>query len=287
MSYGYYGYGGPSSSDMWLAYAGYILMGAAFLYWLVTLIAFLFTPVEEKRLDLEGEAELDSLRTWSLRAKQTAVLTNMKLYQSGVFRYGKSRRSNIIPLDSIDSVQIASGRNYLWLAVAISTFLNMVFVSRGGGANVALLLLTLLFFGVFWISGSRQITVRSKTTSITVEASIMNMDILSSLSAGGAGPVSDSRVFAFANRIQSLIIKPRANSAPAGAVAPTPPLPHAIPPVAVASAPAPATVAPVPAPAAAAPALAATPGMAHCQACRAVMAVGSRFCEECGQPVSA
>lgn len=250
-----YGYGNPVDALLGSPFsiAGIAIIGV--LYWLITLVAYLFTPVEEKRLDLEGEQVLDSLRTWSLRAKQTAILTNLKLYQSGVFRYGKSRRANVVPLGSIDSIQISSGRNYIWLAISIATLIAVLYgnsYGRSSGSVTVMLLLSALFFGIFWISGSRQITVRSKTTSITVDASIMNMDLLSGLSAGGASPVSDTRIFAFANRIQNLIVNSHH-----GQFTASPNTPQSL------------------------------PNTAKCSACGARLTAGSQFCEECGQPVAA
>lgn len=237
------------------ALLGLVIAGISF--WLSTLIVYLFTPVEEKRLELESEQTLDSLRTWSLRAKQTTVLTNAKIYQNGVFRYGKSRRANVIPLNHIDSIQISSGKNHIWLAIAVAAFLQLLFNNgRGTGYSVSALLSSLFWLGIYWISGSRQIIIRAKTTSITVDASIRNMDFLSSLSAGGAGPVSDARVFAFANQIQDLIINEREGSTSPFAKVASTPLPNAS-------------------------------SFINCSSCGARLTTGSQFCEECGQPVVA
>jgi hypothetical protein len=115
------------------------------------------------------------------------------------------------------------------------------------------LILAGIFFGIFWVGGSRRIIIRAKTAKIVVEASVFSLASFSST-------VGDSRIFSFANRIQSLIVKP-----------------HDLQKI----------DSPDPYLGTASPASAAKNGSSTgCSSCGAALVPGSRFCEGCGIPVS-
>lgn len=239
-----------------------ILCSPLIVYWIVTFIAYVFTPVEERRLELRDEQAIDSLRTWSFRAKQTATLTNMKLYQSGVFRYGKPRRAVVIPLDNIDSVGVSSGRNIVWLTLAVLALILLILDLNAGARDDSsmagyTILATIIFAALYWLSGSRRLVVRSKTGVIVVDASIINIDLLDSVASDGGGPVSDNRIYAFANRIQSMIVKPR----DADLVSAVMPQKREI-------------------------RLSSGDGAMRCRFCNAVLVPESAYCDECGGSVA-
>ncbi len=234
---------------------------AFLIYLVVSVVAFLFTPVENKRLELAGEVILDSLSTVGLTMKQTATITNMKLFQSGVFMFGRKQRSLVIPLTQIDSIALGYGFNYLWLAAGIDMILNLillpyvsdnrnVYSSNSGYYENPWWLVLPVFaitfcFVIFWLSGSRRIIVRSKTTSITVDAAYYN------------SVVSSNRLHDFANRIQSVVVNV---VEPANSLASVP--------VGIFSR-----------------SESGLRGPGECSSCGTRVQPGSRFCESCGIPV--